>query len=891
MLAGNRSTIALVLAIAAVSWQVALIWYPGVAGAYQTETVFACGGAPYQSSGEMQGFETSGTATKDGCTASAAVGQEALALEQDGINSENDGATAGWFAYPPVGLGIVRAQATVVQTQTLGGAYDARFQWDGTTSGVSPIANNVNPLGPVSFDTGPNLWAADFGFALACVQGGGCPRQGGLAPSVFVSDIQLTVGESPGYEPAFASGSGLWSQPGWVRGNDWSLGFAASSPANAGICTESATLNGLGLPGAVDVSASRNEGAWHQCWAPPFSAEPINTTTFGQGSMPLTLNATDAVGVSNSVTKTVSIDNSHPVVSFSGPTTASSSAGTQYVTATGGGSPSGIAQLQCSVDGGPMTSYKGATARVPVSGLGSHVVSCLAENNAVDAAGVHGSSTTPATFTMDIGSPTAGSISFGNIIHGLKCKKVTEREKIPAKWVMVRRRGKLVREHRAAPTKRVKVMKCRERFVKRKVIEVVKVKRHGKVVIVKRTKIEKVPVPPQTVNSSTKRVSYGRGATVSGILATTSGTALAGRTVQILTAPNNQLGQWSQVTTATTAPDGTWSATLPPGPSRLAEASYAGDTTTLPSTSNAVMMVVPARIKITITPHQLPWNGVLTLHGHLAGGYVPPDGVAMRVLIGLPHLPHPYLAQSFRTNAAGAFELKFKAFGGGHGVTRYPVWLATTSNESDYAYGKNSSRHIEITFGRHTPKKTAKGRTIRSTRSADTGSGSGDRSAGDGQGALVLAPTAAGSTAPRLRLADARPATPTVAERPNAGHRRGVRTRPGVSRRRGVLQPWWRCRAGVAGHSSGVAGRLRGQRGRQPGSCVLRALLRRSWRARTVTTLRAAAPTTSPTSIPGRSRCCGSGAMGRPRSSICARCLGASSGTSSLTAVPAAGRP
>jgi len=226
-------------------------------------------------------------------------------------------------------------------------------------------------------------------------------------------------------------------------------------------------------------------------------------------------------------------------------------------------------------------------------------------------------------------------------------------------------------------------------------------------VVVKRTKVEKVLLPPHAVTASTKSVPYGQGTTVSGILATPDGTALPGRTVQVLTAPNNQLGQWSQAAVVTTGADGAWSTTLPAGPSRLVEASYAGDTTTLPSASNTVTVVVPARIKITITPHQLPWNGVLTVHGHLAGGYIPPDGVAMRVLIGLPHLPHPYLAQSFRTNAAGAFALKFKAFGGGQGATRYPVWLATTSNESDYAYAKSSSRRIKITFGRRTPK-TAK---------------------------------------------------------------------------------------------------------------------------------------------------------------------------------------
>jgi hypothetical protein len=314
---------------------------------------------------------------------------------------------------------------------------------------------------------------------------------------------------------------------------------------------------------------------------------------------------------------------------------------------------------------------------------------------------------TPATFSLKIGAPTASGVWFGKVIHALKCRRVVERVKVTGRWVTVRRHGKLVRVHRRARTKRVKVTKCRERFVKRKVIELVRVKRHGKTVMVKRTKVERVPLPPQAVSASTKRVPYGKGTTVSGILATTDGTALAGRTVEVLVAPNNQLGQWSQAAVVTTSADGLWSATLPPGPSRLVEAAYTGDSTTLPSSSNTVTLLVPAKIKITITPHELPWNGVLTVHGHLAGGYVPPDGVAMRVLIGLPHLPHPYLAQSFRTNARGAFALKFKAFGGGHGVAAYPVWLATTSNESDYAYAKNGSRRLMVTFGRATPKPKA----------------------------------------------------------------------------------------------------------------------------------------------------------------------------------------
>ena len=43
----------------------------------------------------------------------------------------------------------------------------------------------------------------------------------------------------------------------------------------------------------------------------------------------------------------------HPTLSLSGPTDAPSTAGTQYVTASAGGSPSGIDGIACSVDGSP----------------------------------------------------------------------------------------------------------------------------------------------------------------------------------------------------------------------------------------------------------------------------------------------------------------------------------------------------------------------------------------------------------------------------------------------------------------------------------------------------------------------------------------------------------
>jgi hypothetical protein len=642
------------------------------------------------------------TLTQDSCS-NGSGGLDNTGLE---VQSNSDvlsvaySATGGWQANTPAGLMITGVDVPGMQVGegTAGTGWVATFYWQGGTQRVDDSWGSLDVGG---------LWSSDFGFAVTCepAQGGTCPGDG--EAQVDVDDVQLTVAETVGPSLTALGSGNLWYKGAseYVRGGGWSIAYSASAPS--GIDSMSAAEAGQPVsdPTAPAPGCTPNDTVWQQCpgtqtWSPTISLS-------GDGAQQLVLSATSAAGNTSPYAESIDVDNQQPTVSLTGPTEASTTAGTQYVTATATTGPSGLGAIDCSVDGGPEQSFTSSPAHVPVSGLGSHSVECTASNRSYNSAGQVAVSPS-ATFSTDIGAPTAGSISFGNIIHGLKCKKVTEREKIPAKWVMVRQHGKLVRVHRRAHTKRVKVMKCRERFVKRKVIKLVKVKRHGKIVVVKRTKVEKVPVPPQAVSSSTKQVSYGKSTTVSGILATTDGTALAGRTVQILAAPNNELGQWSQVAVVTTGGDGTWSATLPPGPSRLVEAAYAGDTTTLPSTSNTVTMVVPARIKITITPHQLPWNGVLTLHGHLVGGYIPPDGVAMRVLIGLPHLSHPYLAQSFRTNAAGAFALKFKAFGGGHGVTRYPMWLATTSNESDYAYAKSSSRRMNITFGLRTPKKTKK---------------------------------------------------------------------------------------------------------------------------------------------------------------------------------------
>ena len=543
------------------------------------------------------------------------------------------------------------------------------------------------PGGPASF---AGFWSGTFGWTLACASSVGCLNAPVNGVSVEVSNVQLTVAESPGYGPTLANGSGLWAHGGWVRGGGWSLGFTSS--AVPGICEESATLNGLGLPGAVNIEA-RNQGTWVQCGAPPYAASGINTTQFPNGELPLTLTATDAVGTPNSLTEQLGVDNVEPVVTLSGPTTASSTAGTQYVTATATTGPSGVGSINCSADGGPEQAYTTSPAEMPVSGIGMHTVECTATNRAYDVNG-HAATSAPAAWQLRIGQPTVSGISFSKLVDALRCKKVRERVRVPARWVLRRHHGKSVKVRRRARTKVIRVVKCRAHTALRKVSVSMRIRRHGRIVVVRRKRLERVVVPPHVRDKSVESVGYGDGAVVHGWLGIAGGVALPGRSVVVLTAVDNGGDGWRPVAVVTTGPNGSWSARLPRGPSRLVDAIYMGDPTTLASTSTTVRIVVPARIKLRISRRQASWGGTIRISGRVLGGYIP-KGKLLRLRIGVGGLRGTVGIPSITSR--GRFHTTWR-FSSGHGVVHY--WFSvSTLNEADYPFASGSSRRVYVTVG------------------------------------------------------------------------------------------------------------------------------------------------------------------------------------------------
>ena len=394
----------------------------------------------------------------------------------------------------------------------------------------------------------------------------------------------------------------LWYYDGWVRGS-WPVSFTASDPS--GVCGAAVVFGSLPAIVTPTPDTAPNRHTWQQC---PQQSVPawVDTNASdgslgrGEGATELRFTATNTAGVTANPTKTVYVDNSTPTLSMSGPADAPSTAGAQYVTAAAGGSPSGIADIVCSVDGGPPQSYSGASARVPVSGIGVHSVNCYAQNNAVDSSGAHGNSPA-ASRSLKIGRPTTLGLAFDKLL-GLRCHHARIRVTIPGHWITVRRHGKRVRVRTRARVRVERVLRCHPRAV---------------------------------VGRASRRVAFGRGTTVNGYLGTASGVALGGRTVRVLTAPDNGSHGFSQLAVARTAANGTWTARLPAGPSRIVEAVYDGDPTTESAFSRAVRITVPAKVRLlSVSPGRVPWGGTVRITARLLGGYLPAGGALVRLRIG-----------------------------------------------------------------------------------------------------------------------------------------------------------------------------------------------------------------------------------------------------------------
>src|ERR1035437_257942 len=601
----------------------------------------------------------------------------------DGITlSTIGGATAGqagrWQADAPSGLGLVGATASGIAASGVNDGLEqgGGFYWAGGGTQV----NDFTPRNVGMVFASPSNY---FGMQLICGKSI-CKAMAGFGVNAFSLYVRETSA------PSFSAPTGLWQTTRWIRGA-WP--FVASGDSPSGLCSLSATLDGQ----LIDTTTSAQDvSSWHQCAAPPIS-QSVDTSRYGQGAVALTLSTADAAGVPASLSKTVYIDNSAPTVSLAGPVDAPSTAGTQYVTATAGGSPSGIADIVCAVDGGPAQAFAGASAKVPVSGIGPHVVACFAEDNAVDSSGAHGRST-PASWSLKSGQPTEVGIAFDKLV-GLRCHRVRVRVTVPGHWITVRRHGKRVKVKTRARSKVERVQRCHPRTVLRRTVVFVRARRHGHFVELKRVKYVRVVVPPHLVTKTARVVRFGHGTTVNGWLGTSTGTALDGQIVHVLTAPNNGSNAFTEAATVSTTATGIWTAQLPPGPSRVVEAVFDGSATTESSSSGQVRVVVPAVVRIAIRPRIVPWGSEIHVIGRVLGGYVPTNSNLLRLDVGIGRIGHIEGLPDILPN--GRFLIVWK-FDRGQGVI-HPWFSVSTLSEAAFPYAPGTSKRVIVTLGERTP--------------------------------------------------------------------------------------------------------------------------------------------------------------------------------------------
>jgi len=535
------------------------------------------------------------------------------------------GGRAYWQINAPSGVAILGAHTEGSGMITYGinsnMGWGGGFYWHGGGAQVHQ--------GEIGYSS-PPLFSTYFGWQIVC---GWSTCSGNAKPgelSILGLEIEAAEGAGPSVSPAPGS---LGSATGWVR-SWWPV---ADGPTGA--CQLTASLGGVSV--SQPVNEPSNQTAWHQCPAALF-AQSFNTASVSSGpSVPLVMWARDAAYdytahayLSGSVTRPINIDNDPVSITLSGPADAPSTNGVQYVTAAATAGPSGVQSILCTVDGSPAQFYSGASAQVPVSGVGQHSVRCATENNAVDPSGAHGWSTW-ASRSLSIRQPTVSGIGFSKLVDAMLCRRVRERVKVRGRWVTVHRRHRLVPVRRPGHTKVVTVTRCHPRIARRTITVWSVVRRHGKRVRIAHQKTIRVVLMPHYTTRSAKRVPHGKATRINGWLGTLNGTAISGQTVRVLTAPDNGQGKFSQAAVTTTRSNGTWTAKLPAGPSRLIEAVYGGAATLEPSMSGQVHLVVPAKVELlSVSPTRVAWGGTVRIVGKLDGGYLPPGGALVRLRLG-----------------------------------------------------------------------------------------------------------------------------------------------------------------------------------------------------------------------------------------------------------------
>jgi hypothetical protein len=312
---------------------------------------------------------------------------------------------------------------------------------------------------------------------------------------------------------------------------------------------------------------------------------------------------------------------------------------------------------------------------------GPYVVKATSCDNAGNCASATESIIFPLRITPDL------MVSLTKIVQPTRQRVFYKQVLVGWHWTTVRRGGRPVRVKRGGHLQTIRVVETVERCTTKRV----------------RTKAGRLHVQrscttPHPHATTKLTVPYGRDVVVHGLFTTELGVPLPGQSVDIYTSLDNYTDAFREVATATTGSDGSWTATLPPGPSRIIRAVTYGTATILPSSAH-VTAIVPADIRLLrVWPRHVTWGGTVHLVGQLLGGYLPPGGALVRLRIGYGSTYNTYGVQEHVTGN-GQFST-VATFGPGDPSIQRTYWFQIASLPmGDYPYAPAASQRVPVIVG------------------------------------------------------------------------------------------------------------------------------------------------------------------------------------------------
>lgn len=145
---------------------------------------------------------------------------------------------------------------------------------------------------------------------------------------------------------------------------------------------------------------------------------------------------------------------------------------------------------------------------------------------------------------------------------------------------------------------------------------------------------------------------------------------------------------------ATTSPTGTFTLTVPVGPSRLIELVYrARSNDPSYATTASVRESVQASAQLKITPRNTTPTGTIILTGKIQGP-IPPQGTIVELLVH--YLGHWEPFRDPRTNSHGSFHVAYQFQGA---IGRFPFRIEIPGGQTSFPYTSGYSNIVEASTG------------------------------------------------------------------------------------------------------------------------------------------------------------------------------------------------